>query len=278
MPEQPRRIASLEEVLIIMARLRDPQEGCAWDLKQSFDSIVPHTLEEAFEVADAIERRDFDDLRSELGDLLLQVVFHSRMAEEEGLFDFHDVAATLAEKLVRRHPHVFGDTQFESEEAQHAAWEAEKARERAAAQAVPTDGLDAGTSPSQMDGIARTLPGLSRAAKLQKRAARVGFDWDAPAPVLDKIREELDEVSQEIAVGAGHDRLEDEVGDLLFAVTNLARHLKVDPEAALRRTNRKFERRFRYIEQALAREGRHATDQPLDVLDALWEEAKRGEG
>lgn len=266
---------AMDDVLSIMARLRDPEHGCAWDLKQTFDSIIPHTLEEAYEVADAVERRDFEELRSELGDLLLQVVFHSRMAQEEGRFDFHDVAATLAEKLVRRHPHVFGNTRFESEEAQHAAWEAEKARERAAGQGAPADGNGDEIPPSQMDGIARTLPGLSRAAKIQKRAARVGFDWDAPAPVVDKIREELDEVCQEMAVGAGHDRLEDEVGDLLFAVTNLARHLKVDPEAALRRTNRKFERRFRFIEQALAREGRAVEDEPLEILDALWDQAKR---
>ncbi|MCG5501191.1 nucleoside triphosphate pyrophosphohydrolase [Ectothiorhodospira lacustris] len=272
---KPSSSAALDEVLKIMARLRDPERGCAWDLKQTYDSIVPHTLEEAYEVADAVARRDFDELRSELGDLLLQVVFHARMAEEEGRFDFDDVARTLAEKLIRRHPHVFAGVRFDSEDAQHAAWETEKARERADRQGTGV-GDRSGNEPVPgiLDGIALTLPALVRAAKIQKRAARVGFDWADAAPILDKIHEELDEVRAEMGAGAPHARLEDELGDVLFAVSNLARHLKVDPEAALRRTNAKFERRFRFMEEILAREDRRMEDESLEALEALWQMAK----
>ncbi|MCG5536306.1 nucleoside triphosphate pyrophosphohydrolase [Ectothiorhodospira mobilis] len=259
----------MARVLEIMARLRDPEHGCPWDLKQRMDTLVPHTLEEAYEVADAVQRGDMEDLRAELGDLLLQVVFYARLAQEQEAFDFADVAATLAEKLVRRHPHIFAGERFDSEAEQHAAWEAEKARERAARRGQAQD------PPGLLDGVAHALPALTRAAKLQKRAARAGFDWDAPGPVLDKIREELDEVGTEMAAGAAHDRLEDEVGDLLFAVANLARHLAVDPEAALRRGNAKFERRFRYMEAALARAGQRPEDQSLEALEGLWQEAKR---
>jgi nucleoside triphosphate diphosphatase len=255
-------------VLAIMARLRDPQSGCAWDVKQTFETIAPYTLEEAYEVADAIARGDHGALRDELGDLLLQVVFHARMAEEAGHFDFSDVAAGLAEKLVRRHPHVFGDVRFASEAEQHAAWEAEKARERAR-----VTGKDKAT-PGQLDGVALSLPALLRAVKLQKRAARAGFDWDHWRPVLDKIDEELHELRSELDEGAARERVEDELGDLLFAITNLARHLDIDPEAALRGTNAKFERRFRYIEQALARQGRSLEDADLAEMDRLWEKAK----
>ncbi|WP_083838824.1 nucleoside triphosphate pyrophosphohydrolase [Ectothiorhodospira sp. PHS-1] len=269
---KPSSSPALDEVLGIMARLRDPERGCAWDLKQTYDSIVSHTLEEAYEVADAIARRDFDELRSELGDLLLQVVFHARMAEEEGRFDFNDVAHTLADKLIRRHPHVFAGVRFESEDAQHAAWETEKARERADRQGVGSGGNEPASG--VLDGIALTLPALARAAKIQKRAARVGFDWADATPILDKIHEELDEVRAEMGAGAPHARLEDELGDVLFAVANLARHLKVDPEAALRRTNAKFERRFRFMEETLTREGSRMEDESLEALEALWQLAK----
>jgi nucleoside triphosphate diphosphatase len=255
----------LARVLAIMARLRDPETGCAWDVKQTFESIAPYTLEEAYEVADAIARGDHAGLCDELGDLLLQVVFHARMAEEAGHFDFGRVAEGLAEKLVRRHPHVFGDVRFDSEADQHAAWESEKAREREAG---------GESRPGHLDGVARSLPALIRAVKLQKRAARVGFDWPGPGPVLDKIDEELRELHAELEQGAPRARIEDELGDLLFAVTNLARHLDVDPEAALRGTNAKFERRFRYIEDALDRQGRRIEDADPAEMDALWEEAK----
>jgi nucleoside triphosphate diphosphatase len=258
-------------VLAIMARLRDPETGCSWDCRQTFESIAPYTLEEAYEVADAIARGDHAALRDELGDLLLQVVFHARMAEEAGHFDFGQVAEGLAEKLVRRHPHVFGDVRFASDEEQHAAWEAEKARERAARAA------GGARAPGHMDGIARSLPALTRAVKLQKRAAQVGFDWDGQEPVLDKIDEELRELRAELDEGAPRERLEDELGDMLFAITNLARHLGLDPEAALRGTNARFERRFRHIEDALARQGRTLEDADLAEMDALWEQAKEGE-
>lgn len=263
LPDDP-----LERVLAIMARLRDPRDGCPWDQKQTWDSIVPHTREEAYEVADAIARRDFEGVRDELGDVLLQVVFYARIAEEEGRFDIHDVARGLADKLVRRHPHVFGDAHYETEAEQHAAWEAEKARER-------TERGEDTATPGHLDGVALALPALTRAVKLQKRAARVGFDWDTLEPVLDKVMEEFEEVRAELQVNAPEERIEDEVGDLLFAVSNLARHLGVDPEAALRGTNAKFEDRFRHMEQALAGQGRRLEDADLAELDGLWERAKR---
>jgi len=260
LPEDP-----LERVLAIMARLRDPESGCPWDLRQTWETIVPHTLEEAYEVADAISRRDFEAVRGELGDLLLQVVFYARIAEEEGRFDIHDVARTLAEKLVRRHPHVFADVRYDSEAEHHAAWEVEKARER----------VEAGEGRGHLDGVALALPALTRAVKLQKRAARVGFDWDRPGPVLAKVLEEFDELRAEIEADAPEARLGDEVGDLLFSVCNLARHLGVDPEAALRGTNARFEDRFRFMEQALAAQGRRLEDADLQELDGLWEQAKQ---
>ncbi|WP_018954373.1 nucleoside triphosphate pyrophosphohydrolase [Thioalkalivibrio sulfidiphilus] len=260
LPEDP-----LERVLAIMARLRDPEAGCPWDLRQTWETIVPHTLEEAYEVADAISRRDFEAVRGELGDLLLQVVFYARIAEEEGRFDIQDVARTLAEKLVRRHPHVFADVRYDTEAEHHAAWEAEKARER----------VEAGEGRGPLDGVALALPALTRAVKLQKRAARVGFDWDGPGPVLDKVLEEFEEIRAEIEAEAPEARLRDEVGDLLFSVANLARHLGVDPEAALRGTNARFEHRFRFMEQALAAQGRRLEDADLQELDGLWEQAKQ---
>ena len=262
----------IDELLAVMARLRDPERGCAWDLEQSFRSIAPYTLEEAYEVVDAIERGSLDELRDELGDLLLQVVFHARMAQEAGAFGFDDVARSIVDKMVRRHPHVFGDARIDDPAELKRRWEAEKARERAA-KAGPDDGANGATPPSALDGVAGALPALVRAAKLQSRAARVGFDWPDAAPVRAKVLEELDEV----AAASGPDEVEDELGDLLFSVVNLARHLGADPEAALRRACRKFERRFRAVER-LARE-RGAAPDALDLagLDALWDEAKAGE-
>jgi ATP diphosphatase len=263
-------MSEIDRLIEVMARLRDPETGCPWDVEQSFETIAPYTIEEAYEVADAIAHGDRQDLREELGDLLLQVVFHARMAEEEGSFDFQAVVDTLVEKLIRRHPHVFGESDASSEEELHRAWEAEKARERAAKRRKERP-------ESVLDGIALALPALARAEKLQKRAARHGFDWTSIEPVIAKIREELSELETEVGADTGSTRLHDELGDLLFAIANLARHLKVDPEDALRQTNAKFERRFRHIEQALARRGRSLDNCDLAELDALWEQAKSEE-
>jgi len=267
---------TLEDLLHLMARLRDPQFGCPWDLQQNYASIVAHTIEEAYEVADTIERGDFEHLQGELGDLLFQVVYYSQLAREEGRFEFEGVVDSITRKLIRRHPHVFPtgelyapvDTPSLSEAQVKSRWEEIKAEERAEKSQPEQRSL--------LDDVPAALPALSRAAKLQKRAATVGFDWPAALPVLDKVREELDEVLQAMADGDA-DALEDEVGDLLFAAVNLARHLKQDPEHALRRANRKFERRFRFIEQALRDSGRPIEDCNLDELDALWGEAKRQE-
>lgn len=253
-------------LLAVMAWLRDRRHGCPWDLNQTFSTIAPYTIEEAYEVADAIERADLGALKEELGDLLLQVVYHSQMAREAGAFTFADVAAGIAEKMVARHPHVFGNARVDTAEDQTVSWEARKAAERAAKGATP-----AGT----LDGVARALPALLRAEKIQKRAARVGFDWEELGPVLDKIEEELDELRHELAAGtADRSRVSDELGDVLFAVANLARHCGVDPEAALRATNDKFERRFRHIEKRLGDQGRRPTDATLEEMEALWQEAK----
>ncbi len=254
----------LERLLQVMVRLRDPQGGCPWDLAQDFTSIAPYTIEEAYEVADAIDRGDRLALKDELGDLLFQVVFHARLAEEEGSFDFADVAGSVADKLVRRHPHVFGDTVYSSEAEQHAAWEHIKALER---------GADA----SAFDGVPLALPALARATKLQRRAARVGFDWSELSPVFAKVEEELGELHAALDAGEDGQRLAEELGDLLFACGNLARHLKVDAEAALRAANEKFVRRFQYIEATLRAEDRLPEEFDLDQLDDLWEEAKRQE-
>lgn len=259
----------LDRLLAIMARLRDPRAGCPWDVAQSFKTIAPYTIEEAYEVADAIQRRDYDDLRDELGDLLFQVIFHARMAEEAGHFAFGDVVAALADKLTRRHPHVFGDTQYANAEEQSRAWEALKAQERA------RRGDD--EDPSALAGIARGLPEWRRALKLQQRAATVGFDWPGPEPVLDKLSEEIDEVRAEFEAGAGRDRLEDEIGDVLFVIANLARHAKIDPGHALRRANAKFERRFRRMEAFAAEAGETLAGKPLAEQDALWDRAKAEE-
>jgi ATP diphosphatase len=259
----------LVRLLAVMAWLRDPRHGCPWDLEQTFRTIAPYTIEEAYEVADAIARDDLGALKEELGDLLLQVVYHAQMANEAGAFTFADVAAAIADKMVDRHPHVFGDTLIATADAQTASWEARKAAERAnKAEQVGT-----------LDGVARALPALLRAEKLQKRASRVGFDWKKTAPVIDKIEEELRELRAELAADAvAPDRLSDELGDVLFAVANLARHCNVDPEAALRATNDKFERRFRHIERRLAEVGRKPVDATLDEMEVLWQEAKTAAG
>ncbi|MCE8015613.1 nucleoside triphosphate pyrophosphohydrolase [Halomonas sp. MCCC 1A17488] len=269
----------IDELLTLMAVLRDPGQGCPWDLEQDWDSIVPHTLEEAYEVADAIERRAWEELPGELGDLLFQVVYYSQFAREEGRFDFHDVVHTLTDKMVRRHPHVFPDgtlasrrppgVSAEQVETQlvNSRWESLKADERAARGEEETPA-------SVLDDVPRLLPALSRAAKLSKRAARVGFDWPDAAGVIAKIREELDEVEQALAEG-DHRHAAREVGDLLFAVTNLARTLKADPEQCLRETNAKFERRFRHVESALAERGVTTRDVDLATMEAHWQEAKQ---
>ncbi len=264
-----RDIARLIE---IMAALRTPGTGCAWDLAQTFQSILPYTVEEAFEVADAIERGDRADLREELGDLLLQVVFHARMAEEEGSFDFGDVVEAITAKLVRRHPHVFGTARDLSPAAVKSLWDEIKAKEkRERAAREPPD-----ASPGLLGDLPGTFPPLLRATKLQARAATVGFDWPDSRAVLAKIREELDEVTDALASG---DRaaVEDEVGDLLFAVVNLARHASVDPDQALRGTNRKFLRRFGFVEASLAKEGSNPAEAGLARMEALWSEAKRSD-
>ncbi|WP_425039134.1 nucleoside triphosphate pyrophosphohydrolase [Primorskyibacter sp. S187A] len=250
----------------IMRRLRDPETGCPWDVEQTFASIAPYTIEEAYEVADAIERQAWDELKGELGDLLFQSVFHAQMAEDAGLFTFEDVANTMSDKMVARHPHVFGDeSRDKSADQQSADWEAIKAAERAAKSRT-----------GALDDVAVGLPALLRASKLQKRAARVGFDWPETSQVLDKLLEEARELT-EARDKLSQNEIEDEMGDLLFVMANLARHLGVDPEAALRRTNAKFTRRFTQIEAALAKTGRRPEDSTLEEMDALWEAAKATE-
>ena len=267
----------LPDLLHLMARLRDPQHGCPWDLQQNYASIVPHTLEEAYEVADAIESGDFDHLPGELGDLLFQVVYYSQLAREEGRFDFATVVDAITRKLVRRHPHVFPDGDLYGspelprldEAAIKQRWEEIKAEERAEKAAAPEQ-------LSLLDDVLSALPALSRAAKLQKRAAQVGFDWPEALPVVDKVREELGEVLEAMSENDPQ-AIAEELGDLLFVVVNLARHLKVDPENALRAANGKFERRFRFIEQALREAGRPIESCDLEELDGLWGEAKKAE-
>jgi len=254
----------LERLLRIMERLRDPRDGCPWDRQQDWASIAPHTIEEAYELADAIARDEPDAVRDELGDVLFQVVFQSRIAEERGLFDFAAVASGIADKLERRHPHVFGDAQIADAAAQSQAWDEHKRAERAAR----------GQGAGALDGVTAGLPALTRAAKLGSRAARVGFDWPDPAAVLDKVREETDELQAELARG-DHARAQEELGDLLFALTQVARHLDIDPEAALRAANAKFERRFRQVEAYLAGRGLTPRDVDMSELEALWSRAKR---
>jgi nucleoside triphosphate diphosphatase len=256
---------SLRRLLDIMATLRDPVRGCPWDREQDFSTIAPYTIEEAYEVADAIEKQDLAGLRDELGDLLFQVVFHAQMAAEQGLFTFDDVAAGICNKMERRHPHVFGSERVDSAAAQTEAWEALKRKERAVRTAEAGVLADVPTS----------LPALTRAVKLGKRASQAGFDWPDVAGVLDKIQEELDELRVEVESGADPVRVSEEAGDLLFSVANLCRHTQQDPETALRQTNAKFERRFRHVETRLQQQGRVLADASLDEMDALWNEAKQ---
>ena len=267
----------ISRLLEIMAALRTPGSGCPWDLEQDFATIAPYTLEEAYEVADAILRNDLADLREELGDLLLQVVFHARMAQEQGAFDFGDVVAGITEKLVRRHPHVFGDTGRVTSQAVEGLWERIKAEEKAERAARRTATPTAARADAALAGVPVTLPALTRALKLQEKAGKVGFDWNDPNAVLAKIREEADEIAAALASG-DHAGAAAETGDLLFAVVNLARHLDADPEASLRATNAKFERRFAFIEHALAARGKTPEQSSLDEMDGLWNAAKAAEG
>lgn len=264
----PLIMGDVRALLDVMARLRDPDGGCPWDLEQNFASIAPYTIEEAYEVADAVERGEMSELRDELGDLLLQVVFHARMAEEADHFTFDDVTRGIVEKMVRRHPHVFGDDDIKDAAAQTASWEALKAQERA----------DKGRDDSLLDDVPRALPALLRALKLQKRAARAGFDWPETRQVLDKINEEMLELSEAVSQSDDIDHITEEMGDILFSYANLARKLKVDPEDALRGANAKFERRFRFIEQKLAERGSDPHQSTLEEMDALWNAAKKDVG
>jgi MazG family protein len=261
----------IERLIAIMARLRDPARGCPWDREQNFATIAPYTIEEAYEVADAIARNDMADLKDELGDLLFQVVFHARMAEEAGSFAFGDVADAISDKMERRHPHVFGDVVIRDAAHQTEAWEAHKARERDAG-----EGAASGKA-SALAGVPLALPALLRAEKLGKRAARVGFDWPDASAVLDKVREEAGEISDAIGEKESPERIGQEIGDLLFAAAQLARHYKLNPETVLRDANARFERRFRYVEAGLAARGRSPADANLDELEALWSEAKKAE-
>jgi nucleoside triphosphate diphosphatase len=265
MSDPPRPV---DRLLQIMARLRDPERGCPWDRAQNFATIAPYTIEEAYEVADAIDRGDMAALKDELGDLLFQAVFHARMAEEAALFDFDDVAAAIADKMVRRHPHVFGDAEIASVAAQNEAWEAHKAAERQAR------ARQNGEAASVLDGVALALPALLRAAKISRRAARIGFDWPDARAVIPKIAEEIGEIEAEIGKGSEPAALEEEIGDLLFAAANLARKLDVEPETALRRATAKFERRFRRVEALAAARG---IGPDIAALEALWQEVKSAE-
>ena len=255
----------IDRLLDIMAALRDPDNGCPWDIEQTFKTISAYTIEEAYEVADAIERADMHDLKDELGDLLFQVVFHAQMAQEQGEFDFNDVAQAISEKLVRRHPHVFAGEIAGSHEELHRAWEQHKKNERRHKQA------EAG---SVLDGIASTMPALRWSSKLQKRAAHHGFDWDDVAPVFDKLQEEIAELKAEIVHQDNHERITDEMGDILFACVNLARHVDVNPEQALRDSNLKFIQRFRVMERLLSDDDRVMDECSVEVLEGYWQKAK----
>jgi len=266
-------MAAIDRLLEIMKRLRDPNGGCPWDLQQSFRTIAPYTIEEAYEVADAIERDDLGDLRDELGDLLFQVVFHSQMAQDQGAFNFDDVAASICDKMERRHPHVFGTVTIADAAQQTVAWEEQKRRERAAS---ATDA----NAPATLSNVPVALPALTRAHKLGKRAAQVGFEWPDVGGALDKVREEIEELRHEIVQAGtvkGIDKAaaEHEIGDVLFSVVNICRYLDLDPERALRDTNRRFERRFGYVESQLREQGKTPEQATLAEMDALWDEGKK---
>jgi tetrapyrrole methylase family protein/MazG family protein/ATP diphosphatase len=265
-PAPPADLRPIDRLIAIMARLRDRNDGCPWDVEQTFATIAPYTVEEAYEVADAIERGDLKDLKEELGDLLLQVVFHARMAQEQGVFDFDDVARAINDKMVRRHPHVFAEATYGSLAEQKEGWEQLKTAER----------QEKGRSASLLDDVPVGLPALTRAVKLSKRAAGVGFVWPSAKEVLDKLDEEVAELKVEIAAG-DLEKARQEMGDVLFVVANLARTLDVDPEDALRATNAKFTRRFRYIEAKLAERGKTPDQSDLPEMDGLWNEAKAAE-
>ncbi len=260
----------LQNLLKIMADLRDPENGCPWDIKQSFKTIAPYTVEEAYEVADAIERNDMDELKSELGDLLFQVVFHAQMAAENKQFDFTDVVQAINDKLIRRHPHVFGDDKTKDEVKLYSDWEKHKKSERAQKQQSGEK-----QSGSYLDGIASAMPALRWSEKLQKRAAHHGFDWDEIGPVFDKLNEEIGELKAEIGINDNQEKITDEMGDILFASVNLSRHLGVNPEQALRDSNRKFISRFEIVERLLHEDGRHMEECSVAVLEEYWQKAKK---
>jgi ATP diphosphatase len=263
--------SNIERLIEVMARLRDPKNGCPWDLEQNFSTIAPYTIEETYELVEAIESNDTKAIKEELGDVLFQVVFHAQMGREAGLFDLDSVAKTVADKMIERHPHVFGNRDAKTSNDVLVNWESDKAAKRAKQ-------ADAeGRAPSALDGVSTALPAATRAVKLQSRAARVGFDWAEARDVLAKIREEIGELETEITSQADKDFLEDELGDVFFAVANLARKLDIDPETALRRTNRKFERRFRGIEDTLAKQGRNLSDASLDEMERIWNAIKAEE-
>lgn len=259
---------SMQDLLDIMQKLRAPETGCPWDIEQTFASIAPYTIEEAYEVDEAIRINDMTALRDELGDLLLQTVFHARIAEEEGEFDFEDVVSAICQKMVRRHPHVFGNASVEDADAQTNAWEQQKEEERQAL------ALERGENPSALDGVAIALPALLRAVKLQKRAARVGFDWPDTVQVLDKIQEECAELVDAQSQSDNNTHIEEEFGDLMFVMANLARHLKLDPEQALRSANAKFERRFKAVEHKIHAVGKTMKQSTLEEMDVQWDLVK----
>ncbi|CAH0541378.1 nucleoside triphosphate pyrophosphohydrolase [Vibrio marisflavi] len=257
----------IEQLEDIMAQLRDPDSGCPWDKKQTFDTIIPHTIEETFEVVDAISNQDWDNLKEELGDLLFQVIFYSQLAKEKQLFEFKEVVETVNEKLTRRHPHVFADLDVQDEEQLNENWEQEKRKEKQRSGQVEE---------SILDSVPQSLPALSKANKIQKKCAKVGFDWAELPPVVDKVREEIDEVLQEVESGDS-DKLEEELGDLLFATVNLVRHLGKDPEVALTKANQKFSRRFQSLERLVKKDGKHLENLNLDELDKVWDRVKSQE-
>ncbi|WP_020593756.1 nucleoside triphosphate pyrophosphohydrolase [Kiloniella laminariae] len=264
-PDPARR--GIDRLIDLMRDLRSPDGGCPWDIEQTFETIAPYTIEEAYEVADAIERKDHVHLKDELGDLLLQVIYHAQIAEELDLFDFDTIAQAITEKMIGRHPHVYGSASHRTADEQIVAWEEIKAREREAKKGTPEE--------SVLDGITIGLPAATRAVKLQRRAAKVGFDWPDLTPVIAKIHEEIEELKYELENKGSKDRAEDELGDVLFSVVNLARHLDLDPEKALRRTNAKFEQRFRAVEEALRNRGSKIEQTSLEEMEKIWSEQKQ---